>query len=122
MAAARAWAKPGAGSGSADPEDSYAAVIAAWLETDENGAPSVAPSQIEIAPDEADVVALFFALGTQWTRLIAPMTGAVVMTGLNYSVVPVVAGMLEIGMTPGMFRDLRDMEGAALRAFTGERS
>jgi hypothetical protein len=56
---------------------------------------------------------LFFALSSQW-RLHA-LSGA--RLGIDYSAVPATAAMLDIEMTPGLFGDLRDMEGAALAAF-----
>lgn len=47
------------------------------------------------------------------------MTGA---TGLDYAVVPLVARMLGIKLTPRRFAGLRVMEGAALDAMAGRRA
>lgn len=55
---------------------------------------------------------LFLRLGSQWRF---HHTG--VRLGLDYAVVPPVAAMLGIVMTPALFDDLRLMEGAALAAF-----
>ncbi|MGE4321766.1 MAG: DUF1799 domain-containing protein [Sphingobium sp.] len=68
---------------------------------------------IELAPDEATAFSLFAALGTQWTR--HAMTG--LRLGIDYSVIPATAQMMDIVMTPGLLLDLRIMESAALDEF-----
>lgn len=68
---------------------------------------------LELAPDEATPFSLFLSLATQWDR--HSMTG--VRLGLKYGVVPGVADMMDIKMTPAMFLDLRIMESAALDEF-----
>jgi len=67
----------------------------------------------EIGPDEADAVALFFALASQWR--VHPTAGR--RLGLDYAAVPATAAMLGLTMTSGLFADLRIMEAAALAAF-----
>ena len=70
--------------------------------------------QIEIAPDEVDTVALFFALGTQWRWIAVPMSGAILRVGLDYAALAVTAVACGVTMTPAIFADIRVMEGAAL--------
>lgn len=66
--------------------------------------------EIEIAPDEADAVTLFFSLGSQWR--LHPM--AAVRLGLDHQSIPPTAAMLGITMTPDLFHDLSLMERAAM--------
>lgn len=65
---------------------------------------------IGVCPDEADVVALFFALQTQWR--FHPVAG--VRLGIDYAAIAPTASAAGLPMTPAMFHDLREMEGAAL--------
>lgn len=68
---------------------------------------------LELAPDEARSFSLFVSLDTQWNR--HALTGG--RTGINYAVVPAVASMMDIKMTPAMLVDVRIMEAAALSEF-----
>lgn len=68
---------------------------------------------VEIDVDDAPVVALFFALGTQWHR--HPFTG--LRTGLDYAAVRPMADLANIEITPLMLPKLQAMEHAALEAF-----
>lgn len=65
---------------------------------------------LELVEDEADAVALFQALGTQWRR--CAFTGA--RLGVDYAAIEPVARMLSIDVTPRLFTDLRIMEDAAV--------
>ena len=68
------------------------------------------PTAIDVPVADADVVALFFALDTQWR--VHPMTGERV--GLDFTAVRPTAelGGYEVG--PSLLADLKAMEGAAL--------
>lgn len=70
------------------------------------------PGEVEVAPDEADAVALFVAMGTQWHR--HGMTGE--RLGLMYDAVEPTARLASIPIGPAMFGDLQIMEAAALAA------
>jgi hypothetical protein len=109
-AAARAWASGRGGvRKKADDILTQAAIMPEWME-ERMAAES---RELELAPDEATPFSLFLSLGTQWAR--HAMTG--VRLGLDYSVIPSVAQMMGIALTPPMFLDLRIMEGAALDEF-----
>ena len=86
-----------------------AAILPAWMEQ----RLATESQALELAPDEATPFSLFLSLATQWNR--HAMTG--VRLGLDYSVVPSVADMMGITMSPAMFLDLRIMESAALDEF-----
>lgn len=109
-AAARAWASGRGGARKkADDALTQAAILPDWMErriADQS-------DTIELAPDEATAFSLFAALGTQWTR--HAMTG--LRLGIDYSVIPATAQMMDIVMTPGLLLDLRIMESAALDEF-----
>lgn len=68
---------------------------------------------LEVPAADADAVALFFALATQW-RFHA-MGGHRI--GLDYSAIRPTAELSAIALSPGTMADLRLMEGAALDAF-----
>jgi Phage related hypothetical protein (DUF1799) len=74
----------------------------------------VVPDEIEVAPDEVDVVSLFFALETQWRWLACPVTGQLVRLGLDYAAVTVCAGFVGVVVTHSLFEDLRAMEKEAV--------
>lgn len=93
-----------------------AAKLPAWMEQRIAGT-TAAPSQIELAPDEAEPFALFCSLGTQWRR--CAMTG--IRLGLDNVAIPPTAAMMDIAMTPAILHDLRVMEDAALAAFAEAR-
>lgn len=104
-----------AGSGKADPDDANADAVADWLNKRKAGSSGsetggLQQQVIEIAPDEADVVALFLSLQTQWRR--HAMTGAAL--GLIYEAVPATAALTGIATTPALFADLQIMESAAM--------
>ena len=93
-----------------------AAIMPDWMQARLAGT-SEHVGEVEIAPDEVTPLALFLSLGTQWRHA---HTGHVL--GLDYGVVPAVAAMSDMTMTPALFRDLRLMEGAALAEFTAAAS
>jgi hypothetical protein len=64
----------------------------------------------EIGPEEIHVVTLFLNLSTQWHRAGV----AAVRTGIDYGVVPAVAGMLNMTIDADRLSDLRTMEHEAL--------
>lgn len=68
---------------------------------------------IAIHRDDAGIVALFFALDTQWNR--HPFTGQ--RTGLDYSAIRPTAELAEIEIGPDTLRGLRVMEQAAIATF-----
>lgn len=80
----------------------------AWLTGRTSGSDTVA-----ISPDDSNLVALFYALDTQWNH--HPLAG--VRMGINYMAVGPTAELMGITMTPGLMCDLRSMEAEALRAF-----
>ncbi len=63
-------------------------------------------------PENWDAMRLFLAMETQWRR--AGMSG--VATGLDYSVLPAVAGLAGLALNADIFARLRILEGAALAA------
>lgn len=63
-------------------------------------------------PENWDAMRLFLAMETQWRR--AGMTG--VATGLDYAVLPAVAGFNGLTLNADLFARLRIIEGAALKA------
>lgn len=73
------------------------------------------PDQDEILvwPDMADAVALFFAMSTQW-RWVGAGMGGLVRTGLDYAVLPAIAGAHSIDTTPEVLNDLKTLELAAV--------
>ncbi len=68
---------------------------------------------IEIWPDQADSVALFFAMSTQW-RWVGAGTGGMFRTGLDYTPMKVLAEPLGIKVSADVLNDLRIMESAAV--------
>jgi Phage related hypothetical protein (DUF1799) len=123
MAAARAWAKPPRHVAAAAERSPHADVVAAHLAAREaRKSGTNGQLRIEICPDERDAVSLFFALSTQWRRShIVSISGSVTqLDGIDYGVIPSVAGMLDIAMTPALFGDVRDMERAAREAMYAE--
>ncbi|HYD12737.1 MAG TPA: DUF1799 domain-containing protein [Allosphingosinicella sp.] len=74
-----------------------------------------APSddRCEIWPDQADAVALFLSMESQWRWTGAGMAGAF-RTGLDYSALPVVAEAIGVKPSPEIIADLRIMEGEAV--------
>lgn len=64
-------------------------------------------------PDEQPAVILFLSLETQWRH--AGMVG--LRTGLDYSAVEPVARLLGIAADGDLLRDLRVLEGEALRVW-----
>lgn len=109
-AVARRWAS--GRSGSSRPEDAGDALTRQMLQA-RAGAVSPDSQVIEIGAAEADAVHLFFSLDTQWRRV--GMSAARV--GLDYSAIEATARMLDLSMSPALFRDLRLMEGEALKEF-----
>lgn len=95
--------------GEADPDDPHAEALNAHLARRKG---NEAKSVIEVAPDEEEAVALFTALDTQWR--FHPLAG--VRTGLDYAAIGPTASMLGLTLSPGLFTDIRIMEGAAMRA------
>jgi hypothetical protein len=75
--------------------------------------PRPTEEEVEIHADDAPVVALFFALGTQWHR--HPFSG--LRTGLDYSAVRPMADLAGIDITPTTLPALQAMEHAALETF-----
>jgi hypothetical protein len=73
--------------------------------------------EIEVWPDMADSVALFFAGATQW-RWTSVGMGGVMRTGLDYPSVFAVADRMEIKVTPEVLSDLRTMEAAAVEQWS----
>lgn len=71
-----------------------------------------APAAFEVMPENWDAMRLFLAMETQWRR--AGMTG--VATGLDYAVLPAVAGFHGLTLDADLFARLRILEGAALAA------
>lgn len=69
---------------------------------------------VEIWPDMVPAVRIFFRLGTQWRWTGAGMAGAF-RTGLDYAVLPAVAGAVGIEMTPDVLADLAVLESGALK-------
>lgn len=68
---------------------------------------------IEIWPDQADSVALFFAMSTQWRWVGAGMSG-LFRTGLDYTPMASVSAALGITVSAEVLNDLRTMESAAV--------
>ncbi len=68
---------------------------------------------ISIHRDDADIVALFFALDTQWNR--HPFTGQRI--GLDYPAIKPTAELAGIEIGPDTLRGLRVMEHAAIATF-----
>lgn len=65
----------------------------------------------------AEAAGLFLALSTQWKWTGAGMAGAF-RTGIDYvSIAPTAAG-LEVKLTPGLFNDIRILEGEALKVWS----
>ena len=63
---------------------------------------------VEIWPDFSEAFRLFCSLETQWR------TTSGGPTGLDYNVIPMMAGLLKIEVTPQLMDDLQLMEAAAL--------
>ena len=112
-AVAHRWAS---GRGGGEPADDAvtqgAAAAIAAIEARRAGR-KPASEELEIGPDEADAVRLFFSLGSQWS--VHATTG--VRLGLDYARIPPTAAMMDITMTPGLFDDIGVMERAALAAW-----
>jgi hypothetical protein len=75
----------------------------------------LAAGEIEVWACNAETVALFVALGSQWR---VGMSGA---TGLDYCAIRATAGWLGVEMDRERFDDLRTMEAAALSAMAEAR-
>lgn len=73
---------------------------------------ALAEPELEIWPDMADAVSLFFAMATQW-RWCGGMAGAF-RTGLDYGPLATIAGSIGVQITPEVLSDLRAMEAAAV--------
>lgn len=73
---------------------------------------AAADPEVELHPDDAPVVALFFALDTQWRR--HPFSGQ--RAGLDYSAIRPTAELAGIEIGSGTLAGLRVMEQAALDA------
>lgn len=71
---------------------------------------------VEIWPDMQPAVSLFFGCATQWRWTGSGMAGAL-RTGLDYSSLPVVAGAMQVQVTPEVLNDLRTMETEAMAAW-----
>lgn len=73
---------------------------------------------VEIWPDHADAVRLFFRLGTQWhgTTIVVGSKAITMKTGLNYSAIPAIAGASGIVVDARVLDQLRTIEDAALAA------
>jgi hypothetical protein len=65
---------------------------------------------IEILRDDAGIVALFFALDTQWRR--HPFSGQ--LAGLDYAAIKPTAELAGVEITPATLPGLRAMEQSAL--------
>jgi hypothetical protein len=89
------------------------AALAQMEEADRQGA-------LEIWPDMADSVAIFFGMGTQWRWVGVGLAGAV-RTGLDYSALPSIAAAHSIEVTPRILADLRTMENAAVKQWGRKR-
>lgn len=90
-----------------DDAASQAMILPDWME-------KRADAQIvEIAEEDAQLVALFLALRTQWRW--HPMIGQ--RLGIEYAAIAPTAQLLGIALTPAMMTDLREMENAALDEF-----
>lgn len=81
-------------------------VLPARFQTDARAA----DDEIEIHQDDAGIVALFFALDTQWRR--HPFSGA--LAGLDYAAIKPTADLAGIEITPATLPGLRAMEQSAL--------
>ncbi len=68
---------------------------------------------IEVWPDQADSVALFFAMSTQW-RWVGAGSGGMFRTGLDYTPMAPVSAALGITISADVLNDLRIMESAAV--------
>ena len=90
------------------------AQMPAWL----TGGHHREDERIQVGRNDSDLVALFYALDTQWN--IHPLAG--VRTGINYTAIQPTAQLLGITMTPAMMPDLRKMESEALAAFARRRA
>lgn len=74
---------------------------------------AAADEEIEVPREDAPVVALFFALDTQWRR--HPFTGQ--RMGIDYAAVKPTAELAGIELVPGILPALRAMELAAIETF-----
>ncbi len=74
------------------------------------------PASAEVWPDMVAAIDLFTALSTQWRRTLSVGLGGMVhiVEGLRYEAIPAVLAMTGIAPSPGLLRDLRVMEDAAL--------
>lgn len=79
---------------------------------------SAQPEAIGIWPENWQAVRTFLGMETQWRR--AGLRG--MPTGLDYGVLPVVAGALGIAVDAELLARLRVLEGAALAAMLESRS
>lgn len=115
MAAARAWAVPGSRRGGGDAVLEQArqlglpAEMAARLAAQ---AAAAAPPVFEVMPENWAAMRIFIGCDTQWRR--AGMAG--VATGLDYGVLPVVAGALGLPLDEDTLTRLRVIEGEAINA------
>jgi hypothetical protein len=73
--------------------------------------------RIEVWPDMVPAVSLFFSMETQWRWTGAGMAGAF-RTGLDYSVLPVLAGALDVPLLPQTLADLRSLERGAIEEWS----
>lgn len=68
----------------------------------------------EVWPEHWGAWRVFMAMGTQW--LTAGMAG--MRYGLNYAVLPTVAELTGVELSPDVFLDIRTMEAEALSAWS----
>lgn len=68
------------------------------------------PDLLALHPANAPAVALFVACATQWR--LAGLDALPV--GLDYAGLRAAAAMMDLAMSPSLFRDVQIMEGAAL--------
>ncbi len=75
--------------------------------------------RMELPADCRLAVAAFFAVDTQWNKLVAGER--LIATGLNYAGVRAALDELGFSRSPALFADLRLMEGEALLAMAERR-
>lgn len=75
------------------------------------------PDEVEVWPDMVPAVSLFFGMRTQWRWVGAGMAGAF-RTGLDYSALAAVAGMLGIEVGADTLSDLATLEASAVEQWS----
>ena len=112
-AAARRWAS-GRGGKPLVEDDPFTAqmILPDWMNRRAEGRTEQG-DEIQILQADADIVALFLALDTQWRR--HPMAGS--RMGIDYSAIRPTADLYEIALSPSIMADIRLMESAALAEF-----